>query len=30
VSCMMDSSGRNRKFLKGNFTSEKCPVCKTK
>jgi hypothetical protein len=30
VSCMMDSSGRNRKYVKGKITTESCPVCKSK
>ena len=30
VSCMMDSSGINRKYFKAGITFEKCPVCKTK
>jgi hypothetical protein len=30
VSCMMDSSGRNRKYIKGKITTEPCPVCKSK
>jgi hypothetical protein len=30
VSCMMDSSGINRKFIKSGITNEKCPPCKSK
>ena len=30
VSCMMDSSGINRKFIKSGITTENCPECKSK